>query len=73
MPEYGGAQVMERLREDPSTSRIPIIIHTGIALDEQERQRLAAHAYSITFKPDREGLLADLQRLEEASAGGMAQ
>jgi hypothetical protein len=39
-----------------------------MALNEEERQRLAGHAYSITLKTDREGLLADLQRLDEMPA-----
>ncbi len=66
MPEYDGIQVVERLRNDRATEKIPVLIHTGIALNEEDRQRLAGHAYSITSKTDREGLLADLQRLNEA-------
>ncbi len=66
MPEYDGIQVVERLRNGRATEKIPVLIHTGIALDEEERQRLASHVYSITSKMDRESLLADLQRLNEA-------
>ena len=68
MPEYDGIQVVERLRNDRTTEKIPVLIHTGIALNEEERQRLAGHVYSITSKTDRESLLADLQRLNEAPA-----
>ncbi len=68
MPEYDGGQLMERLRDDASTHKIPILIHTGIVLNEEERQRLAGHAYSITSKADRESLLADLQRLDAMPA-----
>jgi DNA-binding response OmpR family regulator len=67
LPEYDGVQVMERLRSDPATSDIPVLIHTGTTLNEEERQKLAGHAYSITSKTDRESLLADLQRLDETS------
>jgi signal transduction histidine kinase/DNA-binding response OmpR family regulator len=68
LPEYDGIEVVERLRNDPGTEKIPVLIHTGIGLSEEERQRLAGHVYSITSKMDREGLLADLQRLNEAPA-----
>jgi len=65
MPECDGLQVVERLRHDRTTEKIPVLIHTGIALDEEERQRLAGHVYSITSKTDRESLFADLHRLDE--------
>ena len=68
MPEYDGVEVLEKLRSNPASSSIPVLIHTGMVLNEEERQRLAGHAYSITSKLDREGLLADLQRLDELPA-----
>jgi CheY-like chemotaxis protein len=68
MPEYDGIQVVERLRNDRITEKIPVLIHTGIALEEEARQRLAGHVYSITAKMDRESLFADLQRLNETPA-----
>ena len=65
MPECDGIQVMEQLRSQRETRSIPVLIHTGCVLNEEERQRLAGHAYSVTLKTDQESLMADLERLEE--------
>jgi CheY-like chemotaxis protein len=64
MPELDGTQVIEQLHSRPETKDIPILIHTGLALNEEERQRLAAHVFSITSKTDGESLLAYLDRLD---------
>jgi CheY-like chemotaxis protein len=63
MPEFDGIQIVEHLRAHPRTKNIPILIHTGTALNEEERQRLAGHVQSITFKTERESLLTELERL----------
>ena len=65
MPECDGIQVVERLRAGPQTRAIPILIHTGSALNEAERQRLAMHVQSITFKTQPEDLFANLERLDD--------
>jgi CheY-like chemotaxis protein len=65
LPEVGGAQVVEKLRSQPATQNIPILIHTGTALTEEQRQGLATHVTSISSKADRNVLLADLERLQE--------
>jgi PAS domain S-box-containing protein len=74
MPEISGTQVVEHLRADPRTQKIPIIINTGTVLSEEERQRLAGHVQSITSKTERETLLSELERLgalgDEAAATG---
>jgi PAS domain S-box-containing protein len=67
MPECDGIQVMEQLRSQRETRSIPVLIHTGCVLNEEERQRLAGHAYSVTLKTDQESLMADLDRLDERS------
>ena len=67
MPEFDGTQVIEQLHSRPETKDIPILIHTGIALNEEERQRLAAHVFSITSKADGASLLANLERLNTLS------
>lgn len=67
MPDLSGAEVVEQLRADPRTRRIPILVHTGIALDQGERQRLAMHVRSITSKDDREVLFDELERIEALS------
>lgn len=67
MPDGNGTQVVERLRADPQTRSIPILIHTGAVLTEDERQHLAAHVHSITAKPETARLLASVDRLETLS------
>jgi CheY-like chemotaxis protein len=64
MPECDGRQVLDQLRARPETRHIPILIHTGVVLNEEERQRLASHVHSITFKTNHAGLFEDLARLE---------
>jgi CheY-like chemotaxis protein len=40
MPDLGGFEVLEQLRQDPETSNIPIIIHTAKVLDSDDQLRL---------------------------------
>jgi len=40
MPEPGGFEVLERLRSEPKTSNIPVVMSTSKPLDAQERARL---------------------------------
>jgi CheY-like chemotaxis protein len=40
MPELGGFEVLERLRADPLTSEIPVVISTSKTLDAEECERL---------------------------------
>jgi PAS domain S-box-containing protein len=69
LPEFSGTEVVEQLRADPDTQGIPILVHTGTVLNEEQRQSLASQVQSITAKPDSKGLLADLERLESETAG----
>ncbi|HXS69479.1 MAG TPA: ATP-binding protein, partial [Candidatus Polarisedimenticolia bacterium] len=62
IPDFGGQQIVEALRADSRTKSIPILIHTGTVLDEKQRQSLAEHVQSITFKTDQEVLFAELER-----------
>jgi len=64
MPECSGIQVVEQLRAHSETKNIPIMIHTGTALTDGERQRLATHVQSITSKAEPEALLANLDRID---------
>jgi PAS domain S-box-containing protein len=68
LPEFDGAKVVEQLRAHPRTKDIPILIHTGTVLNEQERQRLAGQVQGITSKTERGSLLAELERLDATSA-----
>ena len=73
MPDCSGIQVVEQLRAQPETKHIPILIHTGTALNEQERQHLAAQVQSITSKAAPQSLFADLERLEDLPAQTVRQ
>ncbi len=64
MPELDGAKVVEQLRAHPKTKDIPILIHTGAVLTEEERQRLAGHVQAITSKTERRSLLTALEHLD---------
>src|SRR5262249_48059044 len=50
MPEMTGFEVMSRLKEDPETTDIPVIVLTSKSLSEDERRRLAPHALRIISK-----------------------
>jgi len=64
IPEFSGQQIAEELRADARTKSIPILIHTGTVLDEEERHSLAEHVQAVTFKTEQDGLFAELERLE---------
>jgi signal transduction histidine kinase/CheY-like chemotaxis protein len=42
MPDLSGFEVLQRLKHDPLTSNIPVIIHTSKLLDENDGARLAS-------------------------------
>jgi signal transduction histidine kinase/DNA-binding response OmpR family regulator len=44
MPGTDGFEVVERLRADPSTAQIPVVILTAKTIAPEEHERLAAHA-----------------------------
>jgi CheY-like chemotaxis protein len=73
MPDCSGIQVVESLRAHPETKSIPILIHTGAALSEPERQHLAAHVQSITSKTEPQSLFTNLEHLAEAPATVVCQ
>ena len=50
MPEMSGFDVLDRLKEDPATMDIPVVILTSKALTDDERRRLAPHARRILSK-----------------------
>lgn len=66
IPGYDGFEVCRRLREDPTTRSIPIVIIS--ALDDPESRARAEHAgatayYTKPFSPI--ALLKELERLKE--------
>jgi signal transduction histidine kinase/DNA-binding response OmpR family regulator len=50
MPETDGFEVIERLRAEPSTAEIPIVILTAKTIAPEERERLAAHVAHLAAK-----------------------
>jgi CheY-like chemotaxis protein/two-component sensor histidine kinase len=50
MPEMSGFDVLARLKDDPATMDIPVVILTSKALTDEERRRLAPHAWRILSK-----------------------
>jgi CheY-like chemotaxis protein len=67
MPELNGIQIVEQLRAHPRTKNIPILINTGMLLNEEERQRLDGQVQAITSKMEDGILLAELGRLSALS------
>jgi PAS domain S-box-containing protein len=70
MPECSGRQVVEQLRARPETKRIPIIIHTGSVLAEEDRRQLASQVHSITCKTELPRLWAELEKVGEVERMG---
>jgi signal transduction histidine kinase/ActR/RegA family two-component response regulator len=51
LPDLGGDQVLERLRDDPETAAIPVVIASADATPGQVRRLLAAGAAAYLTKP----------------------
>jgi PAS domain S-box-containing protein len=60
LPQLSGFDVVEQLRANPKTQPLPIIVHTGMALTEQERNRLAHQLLTVLPKFNRESLFQHL-------------
>ena len=52
MPGMTGDEVLERLRADPGTAAIPVVVVTSHVIDAALRGKLAAHARAILQKKD---------------------
>jgi signal transduction histidine kinase len=52
MPDLSGLEVMSRLKAEPATSSIPIVIITAQALEVEEERTLAQGAVAILSKKD---------------------
>lgn len=52
LPDLSGFEVLEKLKEDPQTRDIPVIVVTSRVLEPQESRRLAAFAEAILSKQD---------------------
>jgi len=61
MPEMDGITFLERLRNGPRHSQLPVVITSAKDLTEEERSRINQHAQAILRKAD--DLASDLKRL----------
>jgi CheY-like chemotaxis protein len=50
MPGMGGAEVLARLKREPATAGIPVVIATSQVMADAERERLGAHAVAVLGK-----------------------
>jgi CheY-like chemotaxis protein len=50
MPEMSGCELLHRMKSDPATSDIPVIISTSKVLDAEERRTLERDACAIVPK-----------------------
>ena len=66
LPDMRGDVAVMELRADPRTKGIPILIHTGMVMEEEQRQNLAGQVQSITSKGEHEALFSELERIETA-------
>ncbi len=66
MPEVGGFEVVQRLKENPKTKDIPIFIYTVADLTEEEKELLNDNIVSILQKGrcSKEDLLNELRRVQ---------
>jgi signal transduction histidine kinase len=52
MPGVGGHEVLVRLKSDPATSKIPVVIVTSRFINEDERQQILSRAANVIYKGD---------------------
>lgn len=67
MPDLPGKEVIEQLRVHPRTRRTPILVFTGTDPPEDEKRWLRRHVQGILAKPGLDTLVADVERIMEAS------
>jgi CheY-like chemotaxis protein len=52
MPDVDGFEVVSKLREDPASSHIPILIYTAKNITSEDRERLQGNIQTIIQKGD---------------------
>ena len=52
MPGIGGHEVLQRLKGDPATADIPVIVVTSRFVNEDERKQILTKAVNVVFKSD---------------------
>jgi signal transduction histidine kinase/CheY-like chemotaxis protein len=71
MPDMLGTEVLARLKRDPATARIPVVIATSLAMDDAERVRLSTHAAAVLPKARIGGLNGDADLRHALTAAGI--
>jgi Response regulator containing a CheY-like receiver domain and an HD-GYP domain len=63
MPNMSGAEVLVRLKEDPVTANIPVVVVTSKILEPAERAQLESRAVAVLSKDEtaREDALSVIQ------------
>jgi PAS domain S-box-containing protein len=62
MPEVDGFKVLELLRSDPRTRSLPVLVHTGMAINTEDRAKLEG-VRAITNKLDPAGLVSEIEQV----------
>ena len=52
MPGIGGHEVLERLKDDPATSAIPVVMITSRFINDDERRQILGRATQVVYKGD---------------------
>ena len=52
MPGIGGHEVLSRLKSDPGTGHIPVVIVTSRFVNDDERQQILTRAVNVIYKGD---------------------
>src|ERR1700753_4236355 len=52
MPGIGGHEVLQRLKTDPSTSDIPVIVVTSRFVNDEEKAQILSRAAAVIYKGD---------------------
>lgn len=52
MPGIGGHEVLQRLKDDPSTEAIPVVVVTSRFVNEEERRQILTRARDVIAKGD---------------------
>ena len=71
MPDMLGTEVLARLKRDPATADIPVIIATSQAVDAAERDRLVMHAVALLPKGRIGGSSGDADLRDALAAAGI--
>jgi CheY-like chemotaxis protein/two-component sensor histidine kinase len=52
MPGIGGHEVLQRLKTDPTTASIPVVVVTSRFVNEDERRQILTRAVAVIYKGD---------------------